>query len=295
MGVAYAIQLALNPGPSPVSRILLVVGTPTVTGLLVARLLRGAAGRERAQPPRAARPPTTPTPRWSSTGRWSSGTRPPSGYSDGRRRRSWGATSASWSTRPRTLPAFRERLRALRDAEEVTGFAFETEYRRPDGTTFPAAVTVSRVEGGAGQPILASFARDLTDERRREAEQAQLASEQAARREAEHVAEMVSGMQLLVDAALAHTTTEGMMDALIPRVRAVLDADAASVLLREEGEDVLDGPRLHRWRPRQPPPRRLRRVLQRHRRGRAPPDARAGPAGSTRWPTRPCGRRRSSA
>ena len=134
---------------------------------------------------------------------------------------------------------FRDRLRALRDAEEVTGFAFETEYVRPDGSTFPAAVTVSRVEGGAGQPILASFARDLTAERRRESEQAQLAAEQAARREAEHVAEMVSGMQLLVDAALAHTTTEGMMDALIPRVRAVLDADAASVLLREEGEDRL--------------------------------------------------------
>ncbi len=238
VAVAYVIQLALNPGPSPVSRTLLVVGTPTVTGLLVARLLRvlrGESGRNRrvletTDDAYAALELDGTVVEWNPAAERIFG-RPSSEI--------LGRNFGEVVYPAETLPVFRERLRALRDAEEVTGFAFETEYARPDGTTFPAAVTVSRVEGGAGQPILASFARDLTHERRREAEQAQLASEQAARREAEHVAEMVSGMQLLVDAALAHTTSEGMMNALIPRVRAVLDADAASVLLREEGEDVL--------------------------------------------------------
>jgi PAS domain S-box-containing protein len=236
--VAYVTQLALNPGPSPVSRTLLVVGTPALTGLLVARLLRvlrGESGRNRrvleaTDDAYAALELDGTVVEWN----------PAAERMFGRARSEVvGRDFGRLVYPPEALPAYRERLRSLRDAEEVTGFAFETEFVRPDGGTFPAAVTVSRVAGGAGRPILASFARDLTDERRREAEQAELASEQAARREAEHVAEMVSGMQLLVDAALAHTTSEGMMNALIPRVRAVLDADAASVLLREEGQDML--------------------------------------------------------
>ncbi|HLM27357.1 MAG TPA: SpoIIE family protein phosphatase [Thermoleophilaceae bacterium] len=236
--VAYVTQLALNPGPSPVSRTLLVVGTPALTGLVVARLLRvlqGESGRARGvlettSDAYAALELDGTVVEWNAAAE-----------------RMFGLSRAETLGEPfgpRVLPgeglaADRERLRALRDAEEVTGYAFETEYVRSDGSTFPAAVTVSRVEGGVGQPILACFIRDLSDERRRESEQAELVGEQAARREAEHVAEMVSGMQLLVDAALSHTTIEGMMHALIPRVRAVLEADAASVLLREEGEDVL--------------------------------------------------------
>ncbi len=234
----YVVQLALNPGPSPVSRTLLVIGTPTLTGLLVARLLRvlqGESGRARrvlesTSDAYAALELDGTVVEWNAAAERMFG-----------RARSEvvGRRFGELVYSPERLSAHRERLRALRDAEEVTGYAFETEYLRPDGSSFPAAVTVSRVDSGAGQPILASFARELTDVRRRESEQAQLASEQAARREAEHVAEMVSGMQLLVDAALSHTTTEEMMEALIPRVRAVLDADAASVLLREEGEDAI--------------------------------------------------------
>jgi PAS domain S-box-containing protein len=236
--VAYVTQLALNPGPSPVSRTLLVVGTPTVTGLLVARLLRvlqGESGRNR----RVLETTDDAYVALDLQGEvleWNAAAERIFGRSrDEMVGKPFGETIYSQEA----LSTYRERLRALRDAEEVTGHAFETEYERADGTPFPAAVTVSRVAGGAGQPILASFVRDLTEERRREAERAELATEQAARREAEHVAEMVSAMQLLVDTALAHTTTQGMMEALIPRVRAVLDADAASVMLREEGDDML--------------------------------------------------------
>ena len=234
----YVIQLALNPGPSPVSRTLLVIGTPAVIGLLVARLLgflQGESGRAR----RVLETTSDSYAALDMDGvivEWNAAAEKLFGHA---RDEAIGRSYAELVYPPDGVEAHRDRLRALREAEEVTGYRFETEYVRADGTRFPAAVTVSRVEGGAGQPIFASFARDLTDERRRVSEQAQLAREQAARREAEHVAEMVSGMQLLVDAALSHTTTEGMMQALIPRVRAVLDADAASVLLREEGEDAV--------------------------------------------------------
>jgi PAS domain S-box-containing protein len=236
--VGYVVQLGLNQGPSPVSRTLLVIGTPTVIGLLVARLLgvlQGESGRAR-RVLEATSDAYAALDMEGTVVEWNEAAERMFGLP---RDEVIGRLYADVVYPPEGVAGHRERLHALRDAEEVTGYSFETEYVRGDGRRFPAAVTVLRVEGGAGRPIFASFARDLTDERRRAAEQAQLATEQAARHEAEHVAEMVSGMQLLVDAALPHTTTEGMMQALIPRVRAVLDADAASVLLREEGENTV--------------------------------------------------------
>jgi serine phosphatase RsbU (regulator of sigma subunit)/anti-sigma regulatory factor (Ser/Thr protein kinase) len=46
---------------------------------------------------------------------------------------------------------------------------------------------------------------------------------------------MVSGMQLLVDAALAHRTLDDILFDLVARVRAVLDADAAAIYLAADG------------------------------------------------------------
>ena len=82
--------------------------------------------------------------------------------------------------------------------------------------------------------VLSAFIRDLTERRRRQQEREVLLSEQAARAEAERVAEMVSGMQLVVDAALAHRTTHDILPDLVSRVRGVLGADGASIYLAEE-------------------------------------------------------------
>ena len=89
-----------------------------------------------------------------------------------------------------------------------------------------------------GEVFAAGFIRDVTDRLRREAEREALLREQAARAEAERVAEMVSGMQLLVDAALAHRTLDDILTDLVTRVRAVLDADAAAIFLAQEGEQL---------------------------------------------------------
>ena len=62
-----------------------------------------------------------------------------------------------------------------------------------------------------GEILLAGFIRDVTDRRAPQDEREALLREQAARAEAERVAEMVSGMQLLVDAALAHRTLDDML------------------------------------------------------------------------------------
>ena len=107
---------------------------------------------------------------------------------------------------------------------------YEVELQRRDGSRFPAEATVSKVDV-RGEQLLAGFIRDVTDRQRQEAEREALLREQAARAEAERVAELVSGMQLLVDAALAHRTLDEILSDLVTRVRAVLDADAAAIYL----------------------------------------------------------------
>ena len=79
---------------------------------------------------------------------------------------------------------------------------YDTEFVRRDGTRFPAEATVSKIEI-KGEPFISGFIRDVSERERRQQERETLLREQAARAEAERVAELVSGMQLLVDAALA--------------------------------------------------------------------------------------------
>ena len=134
-----------------------------------------------------------------------------------------------------TPPEFRdrhdERRQALVDATDADAPThYEVELQRRDGSRFPAEATVSKVDV-RGEQLLAGFIRDVTDRKRRQDEREALLREQAARAEAERVAELVSGMQLLVDAALAHRTLDEILSDLVTRVRAVLDADAAAIYL----------------------------------------------------------------
>jgi PAS domain S-box-containing protein len=127
-----------------------------------------------------------------------------------------------------------ERRRALIEGSEPGAtIRYEVELLRRDGTRFPAEATVSKVDM-RGEILLAGFIRDVTDRRRQQDEREALLREQAARAEAERVAEMVSGMQLLVDAALAHRTLGDILLDLVARVRAVLDADATAIYLAAE-------------------------------------------------------------
>ena len=53
--------------------------------------------------------------------------------------------------------------------------------------------------------------------------------------------ELVAGMQALVDAALAHRTLDGILRELVTQVRGVLDADAATIYVADEGERLSVG------------------------------------------------------
>ena len=117
---------------------------------------------------------------------------------------------------------------------------FEVEFQRRDGSRFPGEATVSKVDI-QGEVFVSGFITDVTERLRRQAEREALLREQAARAEAERVAELVGGMQALVDAALAHRTLDGILRELVTQVRGVLDADAATIYLADESERLTVG------------------------------------------------------
>ena len=138
---------------------------------------------------------------------------------------------------PEDRPAHAERRsRDLERPEGAGPVRREVEMVRRDGSRFPAEITVSRVQA-SGRALLAFFVRDVTARAQREQERAELMREQTAREEAEQMASIVNGLQMLLDAALAHARLDDMLGALLPRLCEVLSADAASVLLPNEDDE----------------------------------------------------------
>ena len=248
IGAAYAVLLAIQEPMSPVVRWILAVGTPALAGLLIYRLLgllraEAALADERSRALRASESRT----------RLIIESAPDAFVSIDRE-----GLVIGWNAAAERLfgwPAFEavgcplrtlimppegraehdeRRRRLLGSEEQVQVVRAEAELQRRDGTRFPAEETISRVKVG-DEVVLSAFIRDVSERRRREEQREALLREQAARAEAERVAEMVSGMQLLVDAALAHRTLDDILADLLPRVRGVLGADAATIFLADGG------------------------------------------------------------
>jgi PAS domain S-box-containing protein len=254
IGAAYAVVLIETDPPSPLIRWLLVVGTPLIAGMLIVRVmdrvrLTRAETQERALELRESEQRTQLV---LDSAPDAFVTLDSAGVI-----RSWnhaaerifGWTAAEAIGEPMggliTPPEFRdrhdERRQALVDAPEAEApIHYEVELQRRDGSRFPAEATVSRVDV-RGEQLLAGFIRDVTDRKRRQDEREALLRAEAARAEAERVAELVSGMQLLVDAALAHGTLDEILSDLVTRVRAVLDADAAAIYLAADQSLTLAG------------------------------------------------------
>jgi PAS domain S-box-containing protein len=249
IGFAYGVVLAIQDADSPAIRWLLAVGTPLIAGLLISRMLDRLRAQqlEAAESARELRQSEIRTRLVLDNSPDAFVTLDRDGII-----RSWNVAAERMFGWPadeaigkpmRALvipPEFRERhderRMSLVEAEgPVATSTFEVEFERRDGSRFPAEATVSKVDV-RGEILVAGFVRDVTERRRRQEEREALLREQAARAEAERVAEMVSGMQLLVDAALAHRTLKAILSDLVVRVRGVLDADAAAIYLTEEGE-----------------------------------------------------------
>ena len=240
LAVAYAVVLAVQDADMVVVRWLLAVGTPLVAGLLISRLLGllQEHARELGQSEERTRLVLDTAPdafmTLDRTGRITSWN------TAAERLFGWTAEEATGRTmRELIVPAeFQERhdsrRQALIDSEApLATERFEVEFVRRDGLRFPGEATVSKVEAG-GEVFVFGFITDVTERLRRQAEREALLREQVARAEAEHVAEMVGGMQALVDAALAQRSLDGILRDLVAQVRGVLDVSEATIYLSDE-------------------------------------------------------------
>jgi PAS domain S-box-containing protein len=247
VAVAYAVVLAIQDADMVVVRWLLAVGTPLVAGLLISRLLNRLQqqARELRQSEERIRLVLDSAPDAFITldrdGRittWNSAAERLFGWP---RQEAIGKTMRELIVPPEFRERHDERRNALAESEApLVTERFEAEFVRRDGQRFPGEATVSKVEA-RGEVFLSGFITDVTERLRQQAERAALLREQAARAEAERMAELVGGMQALVDAALAQRSLDGILRDLVAQVRGVLDAGDATIYLSDEGSGLTVG------------------------------------------------------
>jgi len=252
IAASYVVVLVAQDAASPATRWVLAVGTPLVTGLLIANLLERLRGEARQAAARNselqeseartraivdAAPSAFATIEGDGTVlQWNREAERLVGIGADE---ALGRDVAELMFAPEDRAAHVQRRRG--DFERPVGAPpsrREVQMIRRDGSRFPAEVIVSPVK--TGERMLQSFfVHDLSDRDRLEAEREQLLRERAARQEAEQLAGVVRGLQVLLDTALAHTRLEPMLAALVPRVCEVVAAEAATVLLTDEAGQLV--------------------------------------------------------
>jgi PAS domain S-box-containing protein len=247
LAVSYGVVLAVQDADMVVVRWLLAVGTPLVAGLLISRLLSHLQhhARELRQSEERTRLVLDTAPdafiTLDSDGHittWNAAAERMFGWT---KDEAVGRTMRELIVPPEFGERHDTRRQALVDSEApLATERYEVELKRRDGQRFPGEATVSKVEA-RGEVFVSGFISDGTERLRRQAEREALFREQAARAEAERMAEVVSGMQALVDAALAHRSLDGILRDLVAQVRGVLDAGAATIYLSDESERLTVG------------------------------------------------------
>ena len=247
LAASYAIVLAVEDADMVVVRWLLAVGTPLVAGLLIsqllARLQRQASRRRQSEERMRLVLDTAPDAfiTLDRDGRiitWNVAAERLFGWSQ---QEAVGRTMRELIVPPEHQDRHDERREALIDSDSPAATEhFEVEFQRRDGSRFPGEATVSKLEAG-GEVFVSGFITDVTEQLRRDAEREALVREQAARAEAERVAEVVGGMQALVDAALAQRSLDGILRDLVAQVRGVLDAGEATIYLTDENDRLTVG------------------------------------------------------
>ena len=240
LAVSYAVVLAVQDADMVVVRWLLAVGTPLLGGLLISQLLARLQRQARAlsQSEECMRMVLDTAPdafitldRDGYITTWNVAAEQLFGW---KKQEALGRTMRELIVPPEFRDRHDARRQALIDSDAPHATeSYEVEFQRRDGIRFPGEATVSKVEA-SGEVFVSGFIADVTEQLRRQAEREALLREQAARAEAERVAEIVGGMQALVDAALAQSSLAGILRDLVAQVRGVLDAGEATIYLADE-------------------------------------------------------------
>ena len=240
VAVSYAVVLAVQDANMVIGSWLLAIGTPLLAGLLISQLLVLLQGQARDlfQSEERTRLVLDSAPDAFITldrdGRittWNVAAERLFGW---RKEEAVGRTMRDLIVPPEFRARHDSRRQALIESDPPAETEhYEVEFMRRDGTRFPGEAAVSRVEAG-GEVFVSGFITDATERLRRRAEREALVREQAARAEAERVAEIVGGMQALVDAALAQRTLQGILRDLVAQVRGVLDVGEATIYLSDD-------------------------------------------------------------
>jgi PAS domain S-box-containing protein len=122
----------------------------------------------------------------------------------------------------------------------ATSYAAEKRYVHEDGHVVYVLLSVSlahdadgNARGGIWQVV------DITERRRAELERAERMREQAARAEAEAVADTIQKIQRVTDAALEHLAMDDLLRELATGIGDILAVESATIFLLESGEEHL--------------------------------------------------------
>ena len=249
IGVGYAIVLEINDTMDATIRLVLVLGTPLVVGLLISRLLgvmRDALDRS-ARQERALRSSERRTRLIVDSAR--------DGFIStdaqgrvldlnaaaeqllGRQRadvlgRLFQELGIPLEAQARFVERRRDLLKAARE-----GGSRHLEQRvtinRPDGTRLRGEAMIWVVERD-GELMFNARLTDIGDRLREEQKRERLVRSEAARAEAERAALTIGRLQAVADAALTQRDLDQLAPEILARTREVLDAEAAALLLLQE-------------------------------------------------------------
>ena len=253
IGAAYATVLQIDDTADTTIRLVLVLGTPLVLGLLIARLLGAmqeslerSARQERAL--RSSERRTRLIVDSARDGFISADAQGRVLDINAAAERLLGRSRADVLGRPfqdlgiprEAQAKFIQRQRDLLKAAREGGtrhVELRVTINRPDGTRLRGETMIWVVERD-GELMFNARLTDIGDRLREERKREQLVRSEAARAEAEHAARTIGRLQALADAALTLRDLDQLRTEILARTREVLEAEAAALLLVEEDGSV---------------------------------------------------------
>jgi PAS domain S-box-containing protein len=141
------------------------------------------------------------------------------------------------------VPDDRDKARADMNgmmAGERANYQAERKYLHADGFSVDVLVSVSLARDVDGQPLnFVIQVLDMTERKRAERERAERLQEQAARAEAEAVAETIQHLQRITDVALRHLSLDDLLRGLLAEISDILEVEGSAIGLLDSTGNTL--------------------------------------------------------